>query len=404
MQRRILMVGGGRNQLGMVRKAREMGLYCVVADGAEDAPSYALADATAVADITNADALMEAARQHRVSAIYPAAEWGVVAAARAAAELGLPGTPVEAAVRARDKHAMRQALHRAGMTTPAFAGAATLEEAQRAAREIGLPLITKPGDGNASRGVTKVDYFEDLPLAFSHAQKNSRTGLVLVESFMAGEEFHVDGIVFEGRYTLGGMTGKVRSRPPHCFDIGIYMPPYFDKATEQAIVETTDRALRAIGFTHGATHVEVILTDSGPQIVEIAGRPGGARIPTDLIPMTYGMDYTADTIRIALGEAPREHWQYEHGTALYWIPSQSGVVTEVTGEASARTLPGVTELIVHAQPGQTIRHLIDCVTRDQIGYVLTYAPSVREAVAVAEEALAKVHVHTSPTVVPAAER
>ena len=160
------------------------------------------------------------------------------------------------------------------------------------------------------------------------AKRFSRSGVVLVESFMHGDEYNVDGLVYRGRYILGGMTGKRLSPPPFRFDEGIFMPPLLDSPTCDAIVDTVRAALKAIGFESGTTHIEVMLTPDGPRIVEMAGRAGGGRIPTDLIPMVYGVDYMADSLRIAMGEAPVGQPSYERGGALFWVPSRSGVVTE----------------------------------------------------------------------------
>lgn len=396
MSRRILIVGVGANQVGVVTKAREMGLFTVAVDGSPDAPGLRYADAAEVADILDPAELVRVGRRYGVDAIYPAAEPGVEASARAGQELGLPGVSAEVGFRVRNKLAMREALQAQGVPGPAYRGVNSLEEAEAAAQAIGLPVIVKPADANASKGVQRVDHIEDMALAFPTALKFSRSKTVLIESFMEGEEFNVDGLVFDGEYRLGGMTGKERSDPPYRYDVGIHMPPRMADATRDAIVGMVDRALRAIGFTAGTTHVEVILTEEGPRIVEIAGRPGGGRIPTDFIPLVYGMDYMADSLRIALGEAPRERRAHERGCAMYWIPARSGVVKEVRGVEEARALPGVVDLVVSVTPGETLGHVVDCVTRDRIGYVLATGEDAEDAVRRAKAAVKAVEIVTQP--------
>jgi biotin carboxylase len=396
MNKRILIVGVGANQAAVVTRARELGLYAVAMDGSAEAPGLALAAAAEVANILNPAEIVRVAQAHGVDGIYPAAEPGVEAASQAAHELGLPGLPLEVAFRVRNKLAMRQALEAHGVPVPAYRGVRSGEEAEAAAQAIGLPVIVKPADANASKGVQRVDYLADMSLAFEKARKFSRSETVLVEAFMEGDEYNVDGLVYEGEYRLGGMTGKELSPPPYRFDVGIFMPPLLDEPAVEAILDMVRRALRAIGFASGTTHVEVMLTPDGPRIVEMAGRFGGGRIPSDLIPHVYGMDYLGDSLRIALGEAPRESPRYERGCAVYWIPASSGVVTAIEGVEDARGMPGVEDLVLAIKPGEVLGHVIDCVTRDRIGYVLASGDSAAEAVARAKAARDAVRIVTQP--------
>lgn len=375
-----------------------MGLYTIAMDGSPDAPGLVEADVAVVANILDPNAIQEAARTHAVDAIYPAAELTVEATADAIAALGLVGPAPAVATRVRNKLALREALESAGLPNPAFRGVGTQLEAEAAAKAIGLPVIVKPVDANSSKGVRRVDAMEDVSLAFALAKKQSRTDTVLVEEFLDGDEYNVDGLVYEGRYILGGMTGKDRSPDPYRFDRGIFMPPLLDGDAAALVERTVAEALAAIGYTHGTTHAEVILSPEGPRIVEIAGRPGGGRIPTDLIPLVYGMDFMADSLRIALGEAPRESWQIEKGVATYWLEAPSGVVTDITGVDEAKALPGVHELHVLVRPGDVLGHIIDCVTRDRIGYVFTTGESAEEAIATAKRVQDIVQIHTRTTI------
>jgi biotin carboxylase len=380
----------------MIGACRRLGVECVAVDGNPHAPGLAVADTGEVAEITDPDEVFRVAAHHRVDGIYPAAEWGVEAAAAAAARLGLPGPSPDAAMRTRNKLALRQAQARAGQPTPGFRGACTAEEAEQATGEIGFPVIVKPVDGNASKGVRRVDAREDLPAAFADAITKTPRNMVLIEAFMDGDEYNVDGIVFEGRYVLGGITAKERSAPPYRFDKGIYMPPVISDATCKAVSDTVAQCLRAIGYETGTTHAEVIMTSEGPRIVEIAGRPGGGRIPTALIPLTYGVDYMADSIGAALGGAPHQTRRYQRGAALFWLSAQPGKVTAINGLDAARTVPGVEELVLVAQLADILEPVVDCVTRDKVGYVLTSAGDVQSAIAAAKHAREVCKIITAP--------
>jgi biotin carboxylase len=398
MSKRLLILGAGQNQIALYEIAKRHGIETVAMDGNPEAPGFSYADASETGDLQDPTVIADAATRHKVDGIYPAAEWGVEAGFTAAHRLGLPGLTPEAALCARHKLAMREALEAAGIPNPAFRGVNSLDEAEQAANENGLPVIVKPVDGNASRGVRRLDYIDDMSLAHAIAEKESSSGMVLIEGFCEGEEFNIDGLMYEGTFIPGGITGKERPASHTRFDLGIFMPPGLGPAKEAELCDLTERACCAIGLRSGTVHLEIITTEDGPRVIEIAARPGGGRIPTDLIPMTYGMDIMADAFRIALGEAPRESRQFEKATSVYWFPARPGIVSEIVGEAEARAMPNVVDLHVFVKPGDEVQHIVDCVTRDRIGYVYTRGKNADEAVATAKKALDVCRVVTRPTV------
>lgn len=397
MNKTLLISGAGVNQLAVIRKARELGFRTVVIDGNPNAPGLPLADYGICGDIRHADVLTQHARERAVDGIFPGAELTVEAVAAANETLGLPGFPRQVARRVRNKFAMREALAAAGIANPAFAGVGTLAEADTAMEAIGFPAIVKPADANSSKGVQRIDGIDELATAFEVAKSQSATGAVLLEAYMDGIEYNVDGLMYKNSFRLGGITGKELSNLPYRYDRGIYMPPPLPSEDLDAIASFTESVMRALGMETGICHAEVMMTADGPRIVEVAGRPGGGRIPSDLIPLAYGMDFLADAIRIVLGDAPRETRRHERAAALYWIPAEPGIVEVVEGLADARQASGVVDAVIEVKPGDVVDHIIDCVTRDRIGYVLAEGDTVDQAIAAACAARDRITVRTSST-------
>ena len=104
----------------------------------------------------------------------------------------------------------------------------------------------------------------------------------------------------------------------------------------------------------------------------------------------------ADSLRIALGEPPVEQRTCERGVALFWVPTRSGVVTRIEGLDEAAALPGLVEVVMSVKAGDIMQHVVDCVTRDKVGYVLATGASARDAVATAKRARGLVRVLTEP--------
>ena len=391
----MLIAGAGPNQLGLYLRARDLGIVAIAASGVPEPVSFRYAPHTELVDIRDGAQLARIARRYRVDGIYPGAEITVEAVAHAAELCDLPGIPLEVARRVRDKYVMRQALAEAGLPGPAFRLVRNAEEAARAAEAIGYPVIVKPTDSYSSHGVRRVDHREDIDAAAAMAIACSGNRAALIEEVMDGEEYCVDGLVYGGLYTLGGITGKWMSPLPYRFDKGIHMPPRLAAADCSRIVACVEASLRAIGFREGITHAEVMLTSDGPKIVEIAGRPGGGRIPTDLIPECYGYDFIGDSLRIALGSPPESSRDREGGVALYWLEAEPGIVSAIEGLEKARAIPGVREVVVQTRVGDLLSPIVDCLTRDRVGYVFTVGYSVEDAIATAQQAMTVCRIRTT---------
>ncbi len=394
MKRTILIAGSGSNQVGIIRRAVELGFRVVAVDGFPDAPGFECVADSEVGDIRDATVVSGIAQRYNADGIYPATEVAVESVATACLMLGLPGLHPDVARRLCNKEAMREALYAAGLPGPQYAVVDSHDKARAAATQIGYPLIAKPFDAQASKGVSYCHDETGLDSAFRTAMTCTTSGAVLIEAFMEGPEFCVDGLVYEGVYYPAAITGKEVSPLPHRFDLGIFTPAPLSDQETQSIEQCVASAVKALGVGTATIHAEVILTKEGPRIVEIAGRPGGGRIPTDLIPLSYGSDYVADSLGIALGDSPKATRTHNQGAALFWFQAKAGEVTAVNGVEQALTLPGVVELVLRVSPKDTLAPIVDCATRDRIGYVLTQGDDTQAAVAVAKEVLSLVNIQT----------
>ena len=383
-----MIVGAGHNQVPYIERAKRLGLLTIAVDGNPEAPGLALADISEIIDIRDAEAMLRTAERLRVDAIYPSAEVGIETAAIVSSRLGLSGISPETARRVRHKGAMRQALDAALIkSNPPFAVVSHLPGALEAAAEIGFPLIVKPADGRASRSVAKVETEEELEVAFRNALDASYSHEVLIERFMEGKEVSVEALVFNGEVIPVAVTGRIVSDPPYRFNLGLYVPADLTPEETKSAEQLTAECLRAVGLTNGLTHTEVLFTQDGPRIVEIAGRLGGGRIATDLVPLAYGVDLATESIKmISTGRKPAVRHQYRRGAALLWFFPPAGQLAKLPSLDAARRMAGVEDIVWHVREGGYLPRAVDCISRDQIGYVIASGSTAEKAIATARKA------------------
>lgn len=240
--------------------------------------------------------------------------WGpdeatIVTAAAVAEELGLPGLGVSAATAARDKAASRAAFRAAGIPQPESIPVENLEAAHAAARRVGYPLVLKPRALGASLGVVRVDDESQLAEGYAAASSARYPGTpvfdagVLVESFVVGPEVSIDGVCHDGVYRPLFLAHKRLGFAPFFEEIGHVVDGADPLLRSTEMLDVLERAHAALGLGTGVTHTEVRLTDRGPVVIEVNGRPGGDLIP-QLGRHASGRDAIDVAVQVALVRPP----------------------------------------------------------------------------------------------------
>lgn len=336
------------NQLGhdYVLLTKDPALYTPV-DG-EPHPVVRDAAEIIVADTNDIGAVSTAARataaRRRIDGVLTTCDYYLETVAQIAHVLGLPGAHPGVMRLATRKHLVRAALAAAGLPNPAFAVAGDWSEARAAARHIGTPLVAKPVDLNGGTAVERIDDEAALKDAFwgvTGMNRNTRDQplhrLLLVEERLEGQEVSVEAVTFEGHTTVVGITDKSVTAPPACVESGHMFPARLDSATRRQVERFAADALGAIGYTHGLSHIEVMITADGPRIVEINPRQAGGYI-FDLVHLVTGAHPLEMLVDLALGRPPATDdaaggrgWR-PGSAAVYFVMSPcDGVVEHVSG-------------------------------------------------------------------------
>ena len=87
---RLLVLGAGRSQLGLLQAARSGGIVVIAVDGDPDAPGFRLADRRALISCEDEPAIHRLAEAEHIDGVVPANDWSVGIAARVAHRLALP--------------------------------------------------------------------------------------------------------------------------------------------------------------------------------------------------------------------------------------------------------------------------------------------------------------------------
>ena len=389
--KKLLIIGASILQLPAIKRAKELGYYTAVLDYNPNAVGIEYADEYFNASTIDIDAVTEAAKAFKPDGIMTlATDMPMRSIARAAGELGLPGIDMETAIKATDKGEMIKAFETHGVEHPWYFIVHSVSELDAIRDKLAYPCIVKPTDNAGSRGVKLIESGEELFSSYEYAAASSRSGRVIFEEYMQGDEVSVEIIVKGGTPYVLAVTDKITTGAPHFVEMGHTQPSALPSEKVAEIKDLACRAVKAVGINDGPAHVEIMLTDKGAKMVELGARMGGDCITTHLVPLSTGVDMIEATIRIACGEAADVSIKHSRGAAIRYIETGKGVIKEITGVAEAKAHPGVREISFTKGVGDTVGNIGS--STDRVGFVIADGEDRESAVAACIYALEKISV------------
>jgi biotin carboxylase len=366
-RKRLLVLGAGAGQLGLLEAARERGLFVVAVDRNPAAPGFRFADRRAIISVEDEPQIDRLAAAERVDGlIAPGIDWPVAVAARIAERQVIPH-PIDpaTAVLATSKLRQRERFAEAGVPHPRHIVCASLEEAATAAADFGYPCVVKAPDRQGQKGLVLVRDESLLEAAFALALGESRSSVVLVEELVPGREVTVNAFSVEGRFAPLTVTDRIVAEPP-AFGVALAHVWPSSLAPEQigAAVEAARAAAEAVGVANGPTYTQVVVGERGAHVVELAARIGGGH------DAELGEPVDDERLRPV---------QQAGGACTRFLLPEPGTLVEVDGVDEAKAVEGVVWVRVYPEPGAVLVPLRR--GSDRVGGVLALAASREEAVA-----------------------
>lgn len=323
------------------------------------------------------------AERRPIHAVFGVDDDTAVVAAVVSEALGLPHNPVKAVEAARNKYLQRCMMRDHGVPIPEFALYAMSDPVEAIATTVSYPCVIKPTSLAASRGVIRVNDANEFRAARARVariletqrrgrhnspsrERAGRIGVVgdeyLVEGFVPGPEFALEGLVMNGRLHVLALFDKPDPLDGPYFEETIYVTPARIRSEERDLIErTAQHAVHALGLERGPIHCELRYNEQGPWLIELAARPIGGKCGQVL---RFGPAASVSLEELVLAHAlgridvipPREN--AAAGVMMIPIP-RAGVLREVRGVEEALAVPSVTGVMITAHRGQRLVPLPD---------------------------------------------
>lgn len=388
-----MILGAGVMQAPAIRIAKEMGWTVVCADGNRNAPAASDADRFLHIDLKDLEGLEEAARNLQLAegldGVMTAGTDFSASVAWIAERLGLPGLKYRTALNATDKIRMRNCFRENKVPSPRFVELSQEMVYTHETKEMPYPLVVKPVDNMGARGVRKIFTADELEDAVNKAISFSRTGRAIVEEFVAGPEYSIDALVSDGVVTIHGLAERHIYFPPCFIEMGHTMPAVLDDKKKRAIEDTFKKGVAALGIDNGAAKGDIIYSESGPVVGEIAARLSGGYMSGWTFPLASGMESTKGALKIAVGQKPDFYdGSYKKVCAERAFLSIPGTVKSLDKLEQAYNTDYVNDLFLRIDEGDKVNFPVNNV--EKCGNFISSHEDRKKAVQSAEQAAARI--------------
>ena len=359
--KRILVFGCGKLQKSIIGRAHKMGHYVVGIDPCADAYCKDDVDVFEVVGGQDYEGTCSVIEKHGIDAIVTAAtDKPLVMMARVAEKYGFPFFSVQTAQWSTDKFQMKARFIEGGV--PCAKG--KLVKSVSEVEDFEYPVIIKPRDNSGSRGVKLCRSKVELEASMSEAFEVSKLDTILVEEFIEGPEYSIEGLHYDGKSEVIQFTEKKTTEYPYNVELGHIQPANISDENKQNIRDIVVKIGKALHFDNCPSHTELKINERGIFVIETSPRLGGDYITSTLTPLSTGVNLEDELLRIALGETVNPQPKQVQVSGVRFFAFESGsVIKHIPDTDVVKKLPCVVDFSFNLKEGEKVNPITSSLNR-----------------------------------------
>ena len=311
-QKKLMLLGGTRYLLPVIKAAHEQGYIVITADYLPDNIAHKYSDDYVNVNIVDKEAVLKAAREKEIDGIMSfGVDPGVIAASYVQEQMGLPSFgPYESIVILQNKDKFRAFLAANGFNVPWAYGFSSADEAVKQKNKFTYPLMVKPTDSAGSKGCTCVTSEEMLNSAIEYALRYSISGNIIIEEFIdkQGCSSDTDSYAQDGKLKFVSFSAQrfdnnaINPYTPAAYS----WPSTFTPDEEAYLTSEIQRLITLLNLKTAVFNIEVrVATNGKPYIMEVSPRGGGNRL-CEMLQYATGVDMITAITRAMVGDEPEQ--------------------------------------------------------------------------------------------------
>ena len=305
--KKLMILGGSRYALPVIRAAHELRIYVITCDYLPDNIAHKYSDEYCNVSIIDKEKTLEAAKKLEIDGIMSfACDPGVVTAAYVAEQMGLPNVgPYKSVCILQNKGLFREFLTKNGFTVPTAKGYKNIDEALKDVDMFHWPVIVKPTDSAGSKGVNRVDDPKNLKTSIEYALSFSHSDEFIIEDFITqhGYSSDTDSFSVNGELKFVSFNSQRFDRDAkNPYTPAAYSwPSSLTAEHQEELKNEIQRLIKLLGMKTAVYNIETREgTDGKAYIMELSPRGGGNRL-SECLRYATGVDMITNMVKYSVG-------------------------------------------------------------------------------------------------------
>lgn len=336
----LLLLGASSDQLFAIETAHKLGVEVIALDMNPNSVGFKVADEYAVISTKDIDTITKFIHKYQKSqkidgVITMGSEIPYIIA-ELCERFNWIGPSKQTAYWGTNKYAMKCRFKECGIPIPYFSLVNSVEQLKDVIDEIGYPIVIKPVDRSGARGVYKIKEADDIYTLYSRSKSLSYCGQVIVEKYLDGLQISTETVMCDNKTETPGFADRnyelLNRFAPRIIENGGTVPSSLTLKEQEKVKSLVENAARVLDVKCGIAKGDVVMTEKGPYIIEMAVRLSGGDFSESLIPLGCGVNIVKAAIQIALGEKPdfkELKPKFSKGVANRYLFPEEGVFKSV---------------------------------------------------------------------------
>jgi len=306
-EKKLMLLGGSRFLIPVIEAAHKLNCHVITCDYLPNNIAHKFSDQYVNVSIIDKNAVLEKAIELNIDGIMSfACDPGVSTAAYVAEKMGLPSVgSYESVSILQNKGLFRNFLKLNGFKVPFAKFYSDKTTALKESKTIDYPVIVKPTDSAGSKGVTRVDSYEDLSEAIDLAISFSIEKQFIIEKFLVpiGSPSDCDCFSVDGELRFISFNSQLfDSSCANPYTPAAYTwPSSISDKNKESITAEVQRLIKLLGLKSSIYNLECReCTDGIAYIMELSPRGGGNRL-AEMIKYGSEIDLITCAVKAALG-------------------------------------------------------------------------------------------------------
>ncbi|TQR54332.1 ATP-grasp domain-containing protein [Campylobacter troglodytis] len=273
--KKALLLCATHNDLGLILALKKLGYYVIATGGVENLHGQKLCDKFILADYSDKELILEIAKKEKIDAVIANCnDFGVISAAFVAEKLGLKGhDSFETTLKIHNKDKFKHFCLQNGISSPISQGFNDINKANSYIKSSNptYPLIIKPIDLSAGKGVSVAKNAKEAQIAILKAFETSRLKRIVIEPFIKGTQHGYCTFLIKGKIVATCSNNEYSILNPYRVEIDTFPASNYKKISRQ-LNSQIEKIARCLKLKDGIFHCQYIYDGKKAWIIEAMRR------------------------------------------------------------------------------------------------------------------------------------